>query len=103
MPPSSLCRPSRSVASRRSGPFFQRTPTTTQSAVRPELVVEVRYDKLEKRRLRHGTKLLRFRPDKDPEQCTWRELRPPRGPDDPTVEALLHAPEGGDGSHTIRT
>jgi ATP-dependent DNA ligase len=74
-----------------------------QSAVRPELVVEVRYDKLEKRRLRHGTKLLRFRPDKDPEQCTWRELRPPRRPDDPTVEALLHAPEGGDGSHTIRT
>jgi len=57
--------------------------------VRPELVVEVRYDKLEKRRLRHGTKLLRFRPDKDPAQCTWRELRPPRRRDDPTVEGLL--------------
>ena len=60
-----------------------------QTAVRPELVVEVRYDKLEKRRLRHGTKLLRFRPDKDPAQCTWRELRPPRRKDDPTVEGLL--------------
>ena len=62
-----------------------------ESALRPELVVEVRYDKLEKSRLRHGTKLLRFRPDKDADQCTWRELRPPRRPDDPTVEGLLGA------------
>ena len=46
--------------------------------VRPELVCEVRYDKLEKNRFRHGTRFLRFRPDKDPEQCTWREVRPPR-------------------------
>ena len=45
--------------------------------MRPELVVEVRYDKVQGRRFRHGTKLLRFRPDKDPAQCTWRELRPP--------------------------
>lgn len=60
-----------------------------ESPLRPELVVEVRYDKLEKRRLRHGTKFLRWRPDKDPAQCTWRELRPPRKPGDPTVAALL--------------
>jgi ATP-dependent DNA ligase len=60
-----------------------------QQALRPELVVEVRYDKLEKRRFRHGTRLLRFRPDKDPAQCTWREVRPPRRPDDPAVEDLL--------------
>jgi ATP-dependent DNA ligase len=57
--------------------------------VRPELVCEIRYDKLEKNRFRHGTRFLRFRPDKDPEQCTWREVRPPRQPDDPTVGALL--------------
>ena len=62
-----------------------------ESAVRPELVVEVRYDKVEKHRLRHGTRLLRFRPDKDPRQCTWRELRPPRKPDDLTVDQLLSA------------
>ena len=37
-----------------------------EEAVRPELVVEVRYDKLEKSRFRHGTRLVRFRPDKDP-------------------------------------
>ena len=57
--------------------------------VRPELVCEVRYDKLERNRFRHGTRFLRFRPDKDPEQCTWREVRPPRRRGDPTVESLL--------------
>jgi ATP-dependent DNA ligase len=60
-----------------------------ETAVRPELVVEVRYDKVQGNRLRHGTKLLRFRPDKDPHDCTWRELRPARGPNDPTVSELL--------------
>ena len=49
-----------------------------ESAVRPELVVEVRYDKVQSHRFRHGTKLVRFRDDKDPAQCTWRELLPPR-------------------------
>ena len=57
--------------------------------VRPELVCEVRFDKLERNRFRHGTRFLRFRPDKDPEQCTWREVRPPRRRGDPTVESLL--------------
>ena len=60
-----------------------------ESALRPELVCEVRYDKLERSRFRHGTRFLRFRPDKDPEQCTWREVRPPLSPDDLTVEGLL--------------
>jgi ATP-dependent DNA ligase len=60
-----------------------------QQAVKPELVVEVRFDKLEKHRFRHGTKLIRFRSDKDPAQCTWREVRPPRRPDDVSVEELL--------------
>ena len=49
-----------------------------ESPVRPELVVEVRYDKVQSNRFRHGTKLIRFRDDKDPAQCTWRELRPAR-------------------------
>ena len=60
-----------------------------ESPVRPELVVEVRYDKVQGNRFRHGTRLLRFRPDKDPAQCTWRELRPERRDDDPSVESLL--------------
>ena len=49
-----------------------------EAALRPELVVEVRYDKVQGSRFRHGTKLLRWRDDKDPGDCTWRELRPPK-------------------------
>jgi ATP-dependent DNA ligase len=49
-----------------------------EAALRPELVVEVRYDKVQGDRFRHGTKLLRWRPDKDPRACTWRELKPLR-------------------------
>ena len=60
-----------------------------QSAVRPELVAEVRYDKVQGHRFRHGSRFLRFRDDKDPDQCTWREVRPPRRKDDPTFEKLL--------------
>ncbi len=62
--------------------------------VKPErtadcVVVGVRYDKLQGTRFRHGTKLLRFRPDKDPRACTWAELRPPRDLNGPTITALL--------------
>ena len=60
-----------------------------ESAVRPELVVEVRYDKVQGHRFRHGTRLLRFRPDKDASECTWAQVRPARRKDDPTVDALL--------------
>ena len=60
-----------------------------EQAVKPKLVVEVRFDKLEKSRFRHGTKLVRFRDDKDPDQCTWREVRPPRRPEDLSVDELL--------------
>src|SRR5262249_29257167 len=49
-----------------------------ESPLRPKLVVEVRFDKLEKHRFRHGTRLLRFRPDKNAKDCTWCEVRPPR-------------------------
>jgi ATP-dependent DNA ligase len=60
-----------------------------EAAVRPELVVEVRYDKVQGNRFRHGTKLLRWREDKAPSDCTWRELRPPRDPNAVGVESLL--------------
>jgi ATP-dependent DNA ligase len=59
--------------------------------VQPKLVCEVRYDKLERNRFRHGTRFLRFRPDKDPKDCTWREVRPPRRRSDLTVPKLLSA------------
>jgi ATP-dependent DNA ligase len=62
-----------------------------EAPVRPEIVVEVQFDKVQRSRFRHGAKLLRFRPDKNPEQCTWDEVRPPRLPGDPTFESLLSA------------
>ncbi len=60
-----------------------------EAAVRPELVVEVRYDKWQSRRFRHGTRLLRWRPDKEPAQCTVDQVRPRPKPGDPTVSGLL--------------
>jgi ATP-dependent DNA ligase len=57
--------------------------------VKPKLVVEVRFDKLEGNRFRHGTKFMRFRPDKEPGECTWDQVRPRRKRGDPTVESLL--------------
>lgn len=43
-------------------------------AVQPELVVEVRFDHVTGGRFRHGTKLLRWRPDKAPHQCTFEQI-----------------------------
>jgi ATP-dependent DNA ligase len=63
------------------------TGSLEEARVRPELVVEVRYDKVQGNRFRHGTKLIRWRTDKDPKDCTWRELRPPKAAG--SVEALL--------------
>jgi ATP-dependent DNA ligase len=49
--------------------------------LRPELVVEVRYDHVTGDRFRHGTKLLRFRPDKPARQCLVDQIiAPPRIP-----------------------
>jgi len=59
------------------------------SPVPPELVVEVKYDKWQKGRFRHNARFLRFRPDKDPDQCTVDQVRPRPKKGDPTVPALL--------------
>lgn len=42
--------------------------------LKPALVAEVRYDQVTGRRFRHGTGFLRWRPDKDPRQCTFEQL-----------------------------
>jgi ATP-dependent DNA ligase len=44
----------------------------------PELVVEVRYDQVTGARFRHGTTLIRWRPDKAPRQCTMEQLQQER-------------------------
>ena len=45
--------------------------------LRPELVVEVEYDQMEGDRLRHAGRVLRWRTDKAPEQCTYDQLEVP--------------------------
>ncbi len=44
-------------------------------ALRPELVVEVSYDHVSDGRIRHGTKIVRWREDKAPRECTIDQLR----------------------------
>jgi ATP-dependent DNA ligase len=43
--------------------------------LRPKLVAEVRYDHLTGNRFRHGTRFVRWRPDKAPRQCTFAQLQ----------------------------
>jgi ATP-dependent DNA ligase len=43
-------------------------------ALRPEWVAEVRYEHLQGGRFRHGGRLVRFRPDRTPESCTYAQL-----------------------------
>ncbi len=45
----------------------------------PKLVCEVTYDHFSGGRFRHGTKFLRWRPDKDARQCTYEQLKRPSG------------------------
>ena len=45
--------------------------------LRPELVVEIKYDQLEGRRLRHTGQFLRWRPDRDARSCTYDQLDVP--------------------------
>jgi ATP-dependent DNA ligase len=48
--------------------------------LKPSLVVEVQYDHFSEGRFRHGSKLLRWRPDKDARQCTMDQVRRPGSP-----------------------
>ena len=43
--------------------------------LKPELVVEVKYDHFSGGRFRHGTKFIRWRPDKAPSQCTFDQVK----------------------------
>ena len=46
----------------------------TWEPLRPELVAEVRYEHVLAGRFRHGGRLVRFRPDRDPGSCTYAQL-----------------------------
>lgn len=45
--------------------------------LRPERVVEVRYDHMEGPRFRHTAQFSRWRPDRDPRSCTYAQLEQP--------------------------
>jgi ATP-dependent DNA ligase len=53
--------------------------------LKPLLVVEVSYDHFTGNRFRHGTSLMRWRPDKSPRQCTMDQIEQKRG----NLEKLL--------------
>ena len=49
--------------------------STAWEPLRPTLVAEVQYDQVTGGRFRHGTRFLRWRPDKAPKQCTFEQLQ----------------------------
>ena len=67
----------------------ERTPRKNESSrwnagkdlsfvpLRPERVVEVRYDYMEGVRFRHTAQFVRWRPDREPESCTYAQLERP--------------------------
>jgi ATP-dependent DNA ligase len=64
------------------GPSRWATERSTEwKPLRAGLVCEVRYDHFSGGRFRHGTKFLRWRPDKKPRACTMDQVMPkrPRG------------------------
>lgn len=56
---------------------WSRGKDTRWIPVRPSIVLEVEFDHVTGERFRHGTRPLRFRPDKAPQQCTMDQLRVP--------------------------
>jgi ATP-dependent DNA ligase len=53
---------------------WARGRSTEWEPVAPTTVVEVEYHHATGGRFRHGTRLLRYRPDKDPRSCTWDQV-----------------------------
>ena len=60
---------------RPGGPSRWATERSSEwTPLQPSLVVEVSFDHVSGRRFRHGTRLLRFRPDKAPSQCRMEQI-----------------------------
>ena len=58
------------------GPSRWATKRSTEwQPLKSKFVVEVSFDHMTSGRLRHGTSLLRWRPDKSPEQCTMEQIK----------------------------
>jgi ATP-dependent DNA ligase len=62
------------------GPSRWSTERSTEwQPLEPKLVVEVSFDHVSGERFRHGTRLVRWRPDKNPRQCGMDQLDQKRG------------------------
>lgn len=58
------------------GPSRWRSEASAEwEPLQPALVVEVQYDHFSQGRFRHGTRFLRWRPDKDPRQCRLNQVQ----------------------------
>ncbi len=55
---------------------WARAEQAEWTPLRPELVCEVRYDKMQGDRFRHAATFIRWRDDKRPEECTFDQLQP---------------------------
>jgi ATP-dependent DNA ligase len=76
-----LIEPPGFTGSAPGGPSRWATERTAEwQQLKPVIVVEVLYDQVTAGRFRHGTKLLRRRPDKAPRQCTMDQLAHPLTP-----------------------
>jgi ATP-dependent DNA ligase len=53
---------------------FSSTKDVSFVKLRPERVLEVKYDQMEGHRFRHTVQFVRWRPDRDPESCTYDQL-----------------------------
>ena len=72
-----LIKPPGFTGSAPGGPSRWSTARSMEwEPLKPRLVVEVRYDQVTGSRFRHGTGFVRWRPDKDPMQCTYDQLAP---------------------------
>jgi ATP-dependent DNA ligase len=60
---------------------FSSSKDTSFVVLRPELVLEVRYDQMEGDRFRHTVQLERWRPDRDARSCTFEQLEVPHAYD----------------------
>ena len=61
--------------------------------LKPRLVVEVCYDHFSGGRFRHGTRLMRWRPDKAPQQCTMDQVRAEKSRPDEAFEVTPDWPQ----------
>src|SRR5207248_7860419 len=76
----SLIRPPGFTGSAPGGPSRWSTERTGEwQPLQPKLVVEVEYDHVSGERFRHGTRFVRWRPDKAPRQCTFEQIERPEG------------------------